>query len=161
MTKITPVVLTPGKTFETPYGTFLYQGEALSSTMLRIYNKMVAKDVTDIYKAGECVGLTKDEVDEIMTKDDIKGQVQNIKNSRKFEDAEKSSADILALRDKMIDENGKPDPVIISNVRQHSEFLLERLGKNAGYSTKTENINVNIELSPERREQLAKIIDIS
>ena len=37
---------------------------------------------------------------------------------------------------------------------------VKEIGKNAGYATRQENVNINVELSPERREQLAKIIDI-
>ena len=148
------------KTFKTPFGTFLYQGEPLASIMLRIFDRMSAQGNYDIYVAGECVGLTKSDVDEILLKDEFKGQIQNIKNSRKFQEAEKTSETIMDLREKIEASDGKVDPAVLSNVRQHTEFLLERLGKNAGYATRQENLNVTIELSPERREQLAKIIDI-
>lgn len=60
----------------------------------------------------------------------------------------------------MVNDKGEVNPAIVSNVRQHAEFLLSTLGKNAGYTTRTENVNINTELSVERREQLAKIIDI-
>lgn len=148
------------KTLTTPFGTFISNGEPAASIMLRIYNKMVATGNFDIYAAGAFVKLSKAEVDEIIAKEDFKGQIQNIKNSQKFQVAEKASDDILALKDNMVNDKGEVNPAIVSNVRQHAEFLLSTLGKNAGYTTRTENVNINTELSVERREQLAKIIDI-
>lgn len=143
---------------KTPYGVFLYQGEPLASTALRIYNKMADQGKFDFYEISNYLPLTKEDIDEILTKEDFKVQIQNIKNSRRLQEAEKGTDYILSLKDKVEKPDGSIDSAVLSNYRQHVEFIEERLGKNAGYTTRTENITVTMELSPERRAQLSKII---
>jgi hypothetical protein len=120
----------------TPYGDLVYRGEPLLNTAYRLYQKMINHGEKDFSLVLRYLPIPPQDFFTLLEKKEIQNELQNIRNTKMFQEAEKVSEKILTLPE--VDEEGKVDVQVLSQKRQHAEFILERLGRDKGYSKNPE-----------------------